>query len=258
MHDSRKHIPHFFLREYVSSSQQLSLHPRGDVIVCLFHMQHRNKNSTNYCLLCISAAKVLLFFDICKCLGDFFAYFDRFRCNARGTAGLEEENNIAAAEEEFAKFCSLAEREWCMVYSVWCMVNSPLDGGDLLDADGNYGEFAKVGCIEDEDTAGLEHLKIGNTELVIAIPTLLLIPYNDSTSGMNTLNHFAFEHRTIARHMETMIIKDIEHNMRCLPAGKHVAILAIAQQVKPIGDRGGLYQSIFGNHSITGTDKGER
>ena len=48
------------------SSQQLPLHPCGYIIVRLFHMQYKNKNSTNCCLLCIPAAKVLLFFDITK------------------------------------------------------------------------------------------------------------------------------------------------------------------------------------------------
>ena len=48
------------------------------------------------------AAKVLLFFELSKSLGDFFAYFDRFGFDMRSTAGFEEENDVAAAEEETA------------------------------------------------------------------------------------------------------------------------------------------------------------
>ena len=48
------------------------------------------------------AAKVLLFFELCKYLSDFFAYFDAFGSNMRSTAGFEEKDHIAAAEEEFA------------------------------------------------------------------------------------------------------------------------------------------------------------
>ena len=48
------------------------------------------------------AAKVLFFFDIRKYLSNFFAYFNVFGGDMRGTAGFKEENHVAAAEEEFA------------------------------------------------------------------------------------------------------------------------------------------------------------
>ena len=115
-----------------------------------------------------------------------------------------------------------------MIYDFRFMIyESPPDGGDLLDADGDKGDFAEIGCVQDEDTARLQHLKIGHAELVIAIPTLLFVPDNDTSSGMNALYRFALQHRTIARRMETMVVKDIEDDMRRLAAGKGIPIRAI-------------------------------
>jgi len=53
------------------------------------------------------ATKVLLFFELCKFLGDFFTYFDVLGRNMRSTTGFEEENNIAAAEQETTQFFPL-------------------------------------------------------------------------------------------------------------------------------------------------------
>ena len=100
----------------------------------------------------------------------------------------------------------------------------PLDGTDLLDTDRDDSEFAKGGGVYYEDTTSLEHLEIRDTESIIPIAVLRLIPYNHPATGMDTFNGFAFEHRTIAGHMETMIIKDIKDNMRCFAIGENIAI----------------------------------
>ena len=113
---------------------------------------------------------------------------------------------------------------------------SPLDGGYLLDADGDEGYFSESGCVQDEDTAGLQHLEIRYAELVIAIPTLLFVPDDDTASGMNAFDGLTFQDRAIARRMETVVVKDIEDYMRRLAAGKGISIRAIAEQVKPVSD----------------------
>ena len=111
-----------------------------------------------------------------------------------------------------------------------------MDGGDLLDTDGNDGEFAESRRIENEHAAGLQHLEIRYAKLVIAVPTLLVVPDNDTASGMDTLDRAAIQHRTVTRHMKTMVIKDIEDDMRRLASGKGLAIRAIAQQIEPVSD----------------------
>ena len=109
-----------------------------------------------------------------------------------------------------------------------------MDGGDLLDAYGDKGDFAEVGRIHDEDAARLQHLEIRDAELAITVPTLRFIPYNDTSAGMDALYRLAFQDRTIARRMEPVIIKDIEDDMRRLAAGKGFPIRAIAEQVEPV------------------------
>ena len=128
-----------------------------------------------------------------------------------------------------------------MIYDFRFMIyESPPDGGDLLDADGDKGDFAESGCVQDEDTARLQHLKIGHAELVIAIPTLLFVPDNDTSAGMDAFDGLTFQDRSIARRMETMVVKDIEDDMRRLAAGKGISIRAIAEQIQPVSDRRGL------------------
>ena len=108
---------------------------------------------------------------------------------------------------------------------------SPPDRGDLLHTDGDKGDLAESRSVQDEDTACLEHLKIGHAELVIAIPTLLFVPDNDTSAGMDAFDCLTFQYRTIARHMETMVVKDVENDMRRLTAGKDIPIRAIAEQI---------------------------
>ena len=128
-----------------------------------------------------------------------------------------------------------------MIYGFRFMIyESPLDGGYLLDADGDEGYFPESGCVQDEDTAGLKHLEIRYAELVIAISTLLFVPDNDTSAGMDAFYRFALQHRTVAGRMETMIVKDIEDNMSRLAAGKGIPIGAIAEQIQPIIYRGRL------------------
>ena len=117
---------------------------------------------------------------------------------------------------------------------------SPLDGGYLLDADGDEGYFSENGCVQDEDTAGLQHLEIRHAEMVIAIPTLLFVPDYHTSSGMNAFDGLTFQDRTIAWRMETVVVKDIEDDMGCLAPRKGFTVGAIAKQVKPIGDTRGL------------------
>ena len=116
----------------------------------------------------------------------------------------------------------------------------PLDRGDLLDADGDKGDFAESGRVQDEDTARLQHLKIGHTELVIAIPTLLFAPDNDTSAGMDAFYGLTFQDRAITRRMETMVVKDIEDYMRRLAASEALPIRAIAEQIQPVGYRRGF------------------
>ena len=128
-----------------------------------------------------------------------------------------------------------------MIYGFRFMIyESPLDGGYLLDADGDEGYFPESGCVQDEDTAGLKHLEIRYAELVIAISTLLFVPDNHSAAGMDTLDGLTFQHRTSTRRMETMIVKHIKDDMRRLAAGKGIPIGAIAEQIQPIIYRGRL------------------
>lgn len=128
-----------------------------------------------------------------------------------------------------------------MIYDFRFMIyESPLDRGDLLDADGNKGDFAESRSVKDKDTARLQHLKIGHAELVIAIPTLLFVPDNDTSAGMDAFNGLTFQDRSVARRMETMVVKDIEDDMRRLTAGKGIPIRAIAEQIQPVSDRRGL------------------
>ena len=53
---------------------------------------------------------------------------------------------------------------------------------------------------------------------------------------MNAFYGLTFQHRTIARRMEAMVVKDVEDYMRRLTAGKRIPIRAIAELVKPISD----------------------
>ena len=112
-----------------------------------------------------------------------------------------------------------------------------MDGGDLLDANGNDGDFAIRVRVYNKDSTRLKHLEIRDTELVITIPTLLLIPDDNASSGMNALDGFAFQDRAITRRMETMVVKDIEDNMRRLAALETSSIRAIAEQIEPVSDR---------------------
>ena len=113
---------------------------------------------------------------------------------------------------------------------------SPPDGRDLLDTDGDKGDLAESRSVQDEDSACLEHLKIGHAELVVAIPILLFVPDNDTSAGMDAFYGLTFQDRAIARGMETMVVKDIEDYMRRLAAGKGIPIRAIAEQIQPISD----------------------
>ena len=106
----------------------------------------------------------------------------------------------------------------------------------MLDADGDEGYFSESGCVQDEDTAGLQHLEIRYAELVIAIPTLLFVPDDDTASGMNAFDGLTFQHHTIARRMEPMIIEYIENDMGCLAPRKGFTVWAITEQVKPVSD----------------------
>ena len=117
---------------------------------------------------------------------------------------------------------------------------SPLDGRYLLHADGDKGDLAESGSVQDEDTARLQHLKIRYAELVIAIPTLLFVPDNDTSAGMDAFDGLAFQYRSVARRMKTMVVKDIEDDMRRLAAGKGISIRAIAEQIQPVSDRRGF------------------
>lgn len=123
-----------------------------------------------------------------------------------------------------------------MIYDFRFMIyESPLDGRYLLDTDGDDGDFSVRGRINNKDSARLEHLKIGHAELVIAVSTLLFVPDNDTSAGMNAFDSLTFQDRTIARGMETMVVKDIEDDMRRLAAGEGSAIRAIAEQIQPVG-----------------------
>lgn len=113
----------------------------------------------------------------------------------------------------------------------------PHDRTHLLDAYGDKSDFAEVGRIHDEDAARLQHLEIRHAELVITVPTLRFIPYNDASSGMDALDGFAFQDRSIARRMETMVVKDVEDDMRRHAALETSSIRAIAQEIEPVGDR---------------------
>ena len=126
----------------------------------------------------------------------------------------------------------------------------------MLDTDSDKGDFTEVGRIHDEDAARLQHLEIRHAELVIAIPTLLFVPDNDTSSGMNALYRFALQHRTIARRMEPMIIKDIEDNMRRLAALETRSIRAIAEQIEPVSD-GRRLDGRKGNLAVARTYKVE-
>ena len=144
-----------------------------------------------------------------------------------------------------------------MIYDFRFMIyESPLDRGDLLDADGDKGDFAEIGCVQDEDTARLQHLKIGHAELVIAVSTLLFVPDNDTSAGMDAFDGLTFQHRTIARRMETMVVKDIEDDMRRLAAGKGIPIRAIAEQIEPVSD-GRRLDGRKGNLAVARTYKVE-
>ena len=117
---------------------------------------------------------------------------------------------------------------------------SPYDGTDLLDADGDDGDLSVRACIYNKDSAGFKHLEIRYAALHIAIPALLFIPDDLASSGMDALDRAAFQHNTIARHMEAMIIKHIEDDMRRLAASKRIPIRAVAEQFQPISDTRGL------------------
>ena len=133
------------------------------------------------------------------------------------------------------------------------MVESPLDGRYLLDTDGDDGDFAESGRVDYKYSTGFPHLEIRYAALLITIPTLLLIPDYLPSSGMDTLDRFAFEHRTVTRHMKTMVVKDIEDDMGSLASCKGLAIRAVTEQVEPIDYRSGFYQSFFSNNSVAGT-----
>ena len=111
-----------------------------------------------------------------------------------------------------------------------------MDGRNLLDTDGDEGEFSISGSVQNKYTARFKHLEIRDAQLVIAVAVLLFVPDDDASSGMDAFYRFALQDRAIARRMETVVIKDIKDNMRRLTAGKTVFIGAIAQEVKPIGN----------------------
>jgi hypothetical protein len=67
-----------------------------------------------------------------------------------------------------------------------------------LDTYCHKGYFSESGCVQDEDTAGLKHLEIRYAELVIAISTLLFVPDDDTSSGMNAFDGLTFQDRAIA------------------------------------------------------------
>ena len=73
---------------------------------------------------------------------------------------------------------------------------------------------------------------------------------------MNALYRFALQHRTIARRMEPMIIKDIEDNMRRLAALETRSIRAIAEQIEPVSD-GRRLDGRKGNLAVARTYKVE-
>ena len=132
--------------------------------------------------------------------------------------------------------------------------NCPLDGTDLLDTDRDDGNFAEIGRVYYHYTAGLQHLEIRYTALLIAIPTLLFIPYDVASSGMDALDRLALQHRTVTRHMEAMIIKHIEDDMHRISSGEYIAISTIAEQVQPIGDRC-RFDRRKGYFAVTRSDK---
>jgi hypothetical protein len=139
-----------------------------------------------------------------------------------------------------------------MIYDFRFMIyESPPDGRDLLDADGDEGYFAESGCVQDEDTARLQHLKIGHAELVVAVSVFVVVPDNGTSAGMDAFYGLAFQHRTIARRMKTMVVKDIEDEMRRLAASEALSIRAITEQIQPVSDRG-CFNRRKGNLAVAG------
>ncbi len=128
---------------------------------------------------------------------------------------------------------------------------SPLDGTNLLDADGNDGDFSVRGRIYNKDSARLEHLKIGHAELVVAVSVFVVVPDNGTSAGMDAFYGLAFQNRTIARRMKTMVVKDIEDDRRRLAASEALSIRAITEQIQPVSDRG-CFNRRKGNLAVAG------
>ena len=155
----------------------------------------------------------------------------------RSFAGFEEENYIAAAELKTTKLVALVDGVRCRVYGVGYR---PPDGRYLLDTNGHDSYLAVRARIYNKDSTRLQHLEICHAALLIPIPGLRFVPYNDTTSGMDTRNSLTLQHRPIAGRMETMIVKDIEDDMHRLATGKRIPIGAVAEQIQPVSDTRGL------------------
>ena len=143
-------------------------------------------------------------------------------CDSRSTTGLEEEDDVAAAEFKTAQLVVL-------VYSVWCMVyGGPLHRTNLLDADGDEGNVTEIGSIHNEDSARLKGLEIRHAALFIAITAFCLIPDDNTSAGMNARDDFLLEHRAVAGRVKAVIIEDIENNVGRLTIREHVSIGTIS------------------------------